>query len=65
LNTRCETISRRIEYGNLFGRKDMNSGLTSGFHDIALAHDALRVCEFLAKKAITKSSPVIFISLQN
>jgi hypothetical protein len=27
----CETNNRRIEYGNLFRGKDLNSGLTSGF----------------------------------
>jgi hypothetical protein len=46
---RCETNSR-TEYGNLFGIKDPNSDLTSGFsNNKALDHDAFRVREFLAK----------------
>jgi hypothetical protein len=32
----CDTYSRRIEYGNLFGGKDSNSGVTSGFSTIAI-----------------------------
>jgi hypothetical protein len=31
LKIRCETNSRRTEYGKLFGGKDPNCGLTSGF----------------------------------
>jgi hypothetical protein len=34
---RCESNSRRIEYGDLFGGKDPNSGLTSGFSTMTLA----------------------------
>jgi hypothetical protein len=55
---RCETSSRKIEYGNLFRRRDLNSGLTSGFSTMAMhmhmAHDKLRVQKFLSKKSITK-----------
>jgi transposase len=33
---RCETIGRKIECGNLFGGKDSNSGLISGFSTMTM-----------------------------
>jgi hypothetical protein len=33
---RCETNSRRTEYGNMFGGKGRNSGLTSGYSTMTM-----------------------------
>jgi hypothetical protein len=53
----CETDSRRTEYRNLFGGKDLKSNKWILHHDNAPAHDVLSVHEFLAKKSIIKMHP--------
>lgn len=42
-------------YDNLFGRKEPNSELILHHNNISV-HNVLGVCEFLAKKSITKMS---------
>ena len=54
VNQQCLQMLIRLQ--NLFGGKDPESGLIIGFSTMIMphAHDALRVCEFLAKNCITE-----------
>ena len=55
VNQQCY-LEMLIRLRNLFGGKDPESGLIIGFSTMIMphAHDALRVCEFLAKNCITE-----------